>query len=188
MKKICISFAIVLIIILAFVGIYGGSFEKPTVKEYLRIHVRANSNDETDQAVKYKVKDKIVGFLSDKVAEFKTKSDAERYIKKNLRKIEGIADEVLRENGFLYESSARVALEEFPTRRYEDFCLESGFYDALIIDLGSGEGDNWWCVVYPPLCFTGSEAGYEYRSKIYEIINEFKKRNGESDQDTHTRF
>ena len=61
-------------------------------------------------------------------------------------------------------------------KRYGDFTLEQGFYDALIIELGSGKGDNWWCVVYPPLCFTGKGANYVYKSKILEIIKRFSEK------------
>lgn len=90
-----------------------------------------------------------------------------------------------RENGgrspggerFSYRSKASVREEEFPTRVYEDLTLDAGYYDALILELGSGKGDNWWCVVYPPLCFTGGECGYVYKSKILEIIESFKKKN-----------
>ena len=64
-------------------------------------------------------------------------------------------------------------MEEFPTRVYGGLTLENGFYDALIIELGSGKGDNWWCVVYPPLCFSGEGTNYVYKSKLKQIINDF---------------
>ena len=63
--------------------------------------------------------------------------------------------------------------ERFPTRVYEGVTLAAGVYDALILELGSGEGDNWWCVVYPPLCFTGGSVNVVYRSKIAQIIRQF---------------
>jgi stage II sporulation protein R len=73
-----------------------------------------------------------------------------------------------------------VLNEKFPTRSYDGFVLEGGFYDALIIKLGAGEGDNWWCVVYPPLCFLEAEytdgQGIKYKSKIFEIIENWKKK------------
>ena len=81
-----------------------------------------------------------------------------------------------KKNGFSYISKAKLAKEEFPTRKYDNLVLEQGFYDALILDLGSGEGNNWWCVVYPPLCFLETSPTGEnvvYKSKLVEIIKSF---------------
>ena len=88
-------------------------------------------------------------------------------------KIKAVADKVLKENGFCYQARVSVKNENFPTRVYDGVELKGGFYDALIVELGSGKGDNWWCVVYPPLCFTGEQTSYRYRSKILEIIRAF---------------
>ena len=83
---------------------------------------------------------------------------------------------MLSKNGFDYKSKVVVRNELFPTRVYDGFTLEEGFYDALIVNLGNAQGDNWWCVVYPPLCFTGSKTPIKYKSKILEIIKEFENR------------
>ena len=172
MKKVCISFLIISIIILGLTA-----FNQPkTQTEYLRIHIRADSNSQQAQSVKYKVKDAVTGFLTPYVAECTTKEEAEKMISSLLGKIEEVTDRVLLSNGFSYTSNARLAEEEFPTRKYQDFVLEQGYYDALIIELGSGQGDNWWCVVYPPLCFTSGNGNVVYKSKILEIINAFKNR------------
>jgi hypothetical protein len=92
----------------------------------------------------------------------------------NLTNIEKVANSVLAKNGFNYTAKARILEEEFPERKYQDLTLEEGIYKALIIELGSGTGNNWWCVVYPPLCFTGEGVNYVYKSKIYEIIKEIQ--------------
>ena len=65
--------------------------------------------------------------------------------------------------------------EKFPTRVYGEFTLESGYYDAVIVELGEAKGDNWWCVVYPTLCFTGGE-NVKYSSLILKVIEEFKQK------------
>ena len=174
MKKICIVFLGLAIIILSAAGL--ALSENNTRTEYLRIHIRANSNDYIDQSVKYKVKQAVVEYLTPFIAECKTFSDAENLLTDNLDGIEEVADRVLEENGFSYTSDAGVKNERFPTRKYGGLVLESGFYDALIINLGSGSGDNWWCVVYPPLCFTEGNGNYVYKSKISEIINDFLNR------------
>ncbi len=171
MKKLCITFLIIGIIVLSGIGLL--SYQEQPHKEYLRIHIRANSNISSDQQIKYIVKDKIVDYLTPFIAECDTKQKAENMLKNNLFGIEQVAKSTLRQNGFDYSVKASVKREEFPTRVYDGVCLESGFYDALIIELGSGKGDNWWCVVYPPLCFTKSGQGYVYRSKILDIINDF---------------
>ncbi len=171
MKKVCISFLIIGIIVLSGIGLW--SYNTQTHKEYLRIHIRANSNLDCDQQVKYLVKDRVVSFLTPYIAECDTKQKAENMLKDNLGAIEREAERVLRKNGFNYSVKASLKNEQFPTRIYDGVCLDSGFYDALIIELGSGKGDNWWCVVYPPLCFTEGGQGYYYKSKILDIINDF---------------
>ena len=172
MKKVCISFCVLSIIVLVAIGFLN--FPTPKV-EYLRIHVRADSNEQADQNVKYLVKDEIVRFLTPVLSECDTKLKAESVLNKNLKNIESVANDVLIKNGFSYTSSANLSEEEFPTRVYNGVTLSSGYYDALIINLGSGQGDNWWCVVYPPLCFVGEGVGYQYKSKLLAIINEFFK-------------
>ncbi len=143
--------------------------------DFLRIHVRANSNDDVDQKVKYLVKDEVVKYITPYAAQCTDKQTAIEVIGGILDGIEEVCDRVLKENGFDYTSRAQIRAEEFPTRVYGDLTLESGIYDALIIELGSGTGDNWWCVIYPPLCFTSGTADVKYRSIIYDIINKFKK-------------
>lgn len=171
MKKYCISFLIVAIIILSGIGLTLKS--DVTYTEYLRIHVRAASNEETDQAVKYKVKDEVVKFLTPYIAECDTKEKAQTLLTSRLKEIESVADRVLKENGFTYTCKADVRKEHFPTRVYDDLELVDGIYDALILELGEGAGDNWWCVVYPPLCFTGQGVSYVYKSKILQIVDRF---------------
>ncbi|MBO7377625.1 MAG: stage II sporulation protein R [Clostridia bacterium] len=175
MKKICISSICLSIIILT------AAFLLPQSKgneEYLRMHVRANSNGAEDQAVKYAVRDEIVGVLTPVVAECESKEALQNALYRHIPEIERAADRVLEARGFTYRSSAKLAVERFPTRTYGDLTLGEGYYDALIVNLGSGEGDNWWCVVYPPLCFLGGEEKFGYRSRIAELISLWRERHG----------
>lgn len=144
-------------------------------QSYLRIHIRANSNSEEDQSVKYKVKSAIVDFITPYIVECQSKTDAINVVINTKSQMEQIADEILSENGFTYKSNVVIDEEFFPTRVYDGFVLESDFYDAIIINLGTGEGNNWWCVVYPPLCFKGETENIIYKSKILEIIENFFK-------------
>ncbi len=174
MKKICITF-LVLVIIISTAVIYSAEQPQTQKGEYLRIHVRANSNLDIDQAVKYKVKDAVVEYLTPLAAKCTDKTTAQALISSNLDKIVALCNQTLANNGFNYASRANLRREQFPTRVYGDLTLESGEYDALIIELGEGVGDNWWCVIYPPLCFTSSVGNVKYRSAIIEIINRFFK-------------
>ncbi|MDE6868531.1 MAG: stage II sporulation protein R [Clostridia bacterium] len=177
MKKILAGLFIIVLVAatVVFVTKLGGQTATAET-DYLRIHVRANSNDQIDQSVKYLVKDEVVKFITPYAAQCTDKAAAIEVIGGILGGIEEVCDEVLRQNGFSYTSRASIRAEEFPTRVYGDLTLESGIYDALIIELGTGTGDNWWCVIYPPLCFTAATADVEYRSAILDIINKFFKR------------
>lgn len=173
MKKICITLEIIIIIFLTIVC--GAGCATTNESEYLRIHIRANSNSQEDQSVKYLVRDEIINMLTPVLADCHSKRSAVSVIERNKRNLEQIIDDVLSRNGFDYSSKVSVKNEEFPTRIYEDLTLESGYYDAVIVELGKAEGNNWWCVIYPPLCFT-TEGDFTYKSKIIEIINDFKRK------------
>ena len=170
MKKL-----VVILLLVAAVGLvalaFGGG-EEPA-QSYLRIHIRANSNGADDQAVKYAVRDGIVAYLAPVIAECGSKREALAAVRARTAGIEQTAARILREEGYSYGARAEVRREQFPTRVYDGVTLAAGEYDALIVELGTGEGDNWWCVVYPPLCFTGGNVDVAYRSRIYEIIRSF---------------
>lgn len=171
MKRItAIFFCIILIFGLVLVG---KNMESQVRTEYLRIHIRANSNSTQDQTIKYEIKDSIVEHLAPIISSCHTKQEFVSALQNNLGYIECIANEILAQNSFDYQSKALLTNEYFPTRTYDGVTLESGNYDAIIVNLGSGQGDNWWCVVYPPLCFLNSSSGYIYRSRLVEIINNF---------------
>ncbi len=171
MKKICILFLTLFIIILTAIGV--ASPQTPQ-SDYLRVHIRANSNAACDQTVKYLVRDKMVEAITPWVADCQSKAQAVAVIETHLNDLNEIGERVLRQNGFDYGVKSGIKREEFPTRVYENYTLPAGAYDALIIELGAGRGDNWWCCIYPPLCFASvSGANIIYRSKIAEIIERF---------------
>lgn len=168
MKKIILCF----VLVLGCLGLLIIATPAQTNSEYLRIHIRANSNLAIDQTVKYQVKDAVVDFMIPLLAECETLEESKQMVTENLSAIERVAENILWQNGFSYKASAQIKNEEFPTRSYGELTLESGFYDALILNLGEGKGDNWWCVVYPPLCFVnGGITANTFKSRILEIIN-----------------
>ncbi len=178
MKNVCIIFLLSIIISLTALGFSGGFCNtSAATNEYLRIHIRADSNEREAQAVKYLVRDKIVDYLTPIVASCETKMQAINGVRANLDGIEREAEKILSKNGFPYGASVQLKKESFPTRVYGEYTLPAGEYTALIVALGEGKGDNWWCVVYPPLCFAKPAGGnVVYKSKILEIIENWKKR------------
>ena len=141
--------------------------------EYLRIHIRADSNEDEAQAVKYKVRDCVVDYLTPILAECETKVQAMRGVEARLTELAEISTSILQQEGFFYQATAALTVEEFPTRVYDGHTLPAGEYTALLILLGRGEGDNWWCVAYPPLCFAATGTNVIYKSKLKEIIENF---------------
>ena len=172
MKKFRIIFLLTIIIILTAATILplaSCSFGVEKT-EYFRIHVRANSNDERDQSIKYAVRDEAVEFLTPLVEGAKSVADAKNALSFALEDLEKKANALLKKEGFPYLASARITREYFPTRVYEGLTLNAGEYLALIIELGKGEGQNWWCVVYPPLCFSHGGGDIVYKSKLAELF------------------
>lgn len=166
MKKACISFGLILIIVLSALLFCNDAGKT----EYLRIHIRANSNNLADQNIKYEIKDLVVTYLTPVIEKAKSKDEAIRLVENEKSAVNRLIDRFLKENGFNYTAKTDVRKEKFPTRSYGDLTLNEGVYDAVIIELGSGLGDNWWCVVFPPLCFTGEKVSY------YSVIAEFFKK------------
>ena len=174
MKKFFIIFGILIIISVVCVSVFGAIGKSESGNQnYLRIHIRANSNSDEDQGVKFAVKESVVSYLSPYLKKVQSVEEAMNIVQSKLRDIEKVSNGVLKKNGFSYSSRARLATEEFPTRSYEGLTLEEGIYDALIIELGSGTGNNWWCIVYPPLCFVSkndSSGKITYKSLVYEVF------------------
>ena len=183
MKKFIAAFFIIGAIAIFAIATSGIAKGKPSEEsDFLRIHVRANSNSTADQDVKYLVKQHVVDELTPIFASITTKAEAMDTLAENLAHIEKIGNFVLAENGFDYGCNAAIKSEHFPTRSYtlnqdSSVTLPEGVYDALILELGSGGGDNWWCVVYPPLCFLenniGGDTGVKYKSKLQDLINKW---------------
>ncbi len=161
---------VVLIVLIAIGCVIFNNNEKNNY-DYLRLHIRANSNSAIDQNVKYEVKDFLVGFLTPYLSNVNSKKDAENIINKLSYNLENECEKILNKKGFNYSVNIKISNEYFPTRTYSNTTLESGFYDAVIVELGEAKGDNWWCVMYPPLCFVNKNENsiqIKYKSKFYD--------------------
>ena len=167
MKKMMILVFVVVLIVV------GAMFlpQKSEEYDYLRLHIRANSNLSIDQQVKYEIKTMLVDFLTPQLCTVSSKEKAVEIVNDLKPIITKKCDEILLKKGFRYKSNVKVQNEFFPTRTYNNTTLESGFYDAVIVELGEAVGDNWWCVMYPPLCFVNkfeNDIQISYKSKIVE--------------------
>lgn len=171
-KIICLSLVIFGILLIFLVNFTNKRSHKDI--DYIRIHIRADSDCENDQNVKYIVKEQIMDYLIPMIAECQNYQDVYNLINRELDNLKTISDNTLQNQGFEYRSNVLLTQEYFPARYYNGNLLENGTYDALIINLGEGVGDNWWCVVYPPLCFLSATQTDSdkiiYKSKIYELI------------------
>lgn len=133
--------------------VYSESVTAQISDELLRMHILANSDSSYDQSIKFEIRDFVIDCI--KKEQVKSRED----IEKNIKKTESMINEYLSDRGAGYSCSVFCGKSEFDTRFYSDISIPAGEYDALKIILGKGEGKNWWCVAYPPLCFTESAVG-----------------------------
>ena len=130
-------------------------------EELIRFHVVAASDSWEDQTVKLQVRDAVIEALQQEMQNLTDVEQAKAYLAENLPKIESIANEVLAQAGMPDTATARLCVEEFATRVYDTFTLPAGLYESLRIIIGEGEGQNWWCVVFPSLCLPATTEGFE---------------------------
>lgn len=119
----------------------------------LRFHILADSDRNEDQQVKLEVRSLILDYMQDHLNRDAGKEETVQYLKDNKTEVEQLADRYLKEKGFDYQAKLELANCYFPARAYGDMVFPCGYYDAARITLGSGKGHNWWCVLYPRLCF-----------------------------------
>lgn len=132
--------------------------------DLIRLHVVADSDSETDQAVKLQVKDSVTAYLRPIMDECRNQKEAFSYLQENLPEIEKIANEALVRCGQDSRACVTLLKEKFDTRNYDTFSLPAGIYNSLRIRIGEGKGHNWWCVVYPSLCVPQSREAFRETS------------------------
>ena len=122
----------------------------------VRLHILANSDSEEDQALKIQVRDKLLNRAEELLTQSENRTEAEIALRAELPALEAIAAAEIAAQGYDYPVTAALEETTFPTREYDDFTLPAGDYLALRVVIGAGEGHNWWCVVFPPLCTTAT--------------------------------
>ncbi len=157
-----ISIAVLLLVVLAAWIIsytYAEDVNAGLSQNLVRLHVVANSDSAPDQALKLKVRDAIIEFMKDKLANSKDINETRAIINANLENIEQVSSKIIKENNSSYGVKASMGNYSFPTKTYGDIALPAGEYQALKVVIGDGAGANWWCVLFPPLCFIDATHG-----------------------------
>lgn len=159
-KKCVICFALVILMGLLLFYTYAGDSSGNNHAGIIRLHIIANSNSIGDQALKLKVRDAVIEHMQNQ-DDISTEEDVRNYITANLDRFEAIADGIIASEGYDYPSDADLGIRYIPEKTYGDITFPAGNYEALNITLGNGDGANWWCVVFPPLCLLdeGTEGG-----------------------------
>ena len=119
----------------------------------IRFHVIANSDSKEDQELKLKVRDKVIEYMVPKLSEVESLDEAREILKDSIDEVNKISLNVIKENNYDYSSKTMLSHENFPDKVYGDVVFPAGEYEAFRIVIGNGEGKNWWCVMFPPLCF-----------------------------------
>ena len=124
-----------------------------------RLHVIANSDSKEDQDLKYKVRDSLLEYMNNICKDCSSKEEAISLVEKNEENFKKIAEDTIKSEGYSYTVNINIGNFEFPTKTYGDISLPAGFYDALRVEIGEAKGQNWWCVMFPPLCFVDISSG-----------------------------
>ena len=130
-----------------------------TSSSLIRLHVIANSDSPEDQALKYLVRDAIVAELAPKLNNSSGIEESRQIVQSNLGNLEAVSREIISGQDYSYPVYAVLGNFDFPTRSYGELILPAGQYEAVRVVIGSGEGANWWCVLFPPLCFINVSTG-----------------------------
>ncbi|NLM34907.1 MAG: stage II sporulation protein R [Clostridiales bacterium] len=138
----------------------------------IRFHVIANSDSKEDQNLKLKVKDEVLKFLAPKLEKCTTIEESREILKRNNDEIKSIAERVIKENGYSYKVNSELSKENFPVKTYGPITLPQGNYEAYRILIGNASGENWWCVMFPPLCFIDITKGEVAEEKTLEQMKE----------------
>ncbi len=173
MKKIIAILSIIIIVMLTL----KTTDEVIIPSDSIRIRVIANSNNNYDQAIKQLVRNNIEGEITKLLIDAKDIDEARNIINDNLDKINFMVADILENNNYHLDYDVNFGYNLFPEKKYKGVVYEEGIYESLVVTIGGGKGDNWWCVLFPPLCMMESNdediEEIEYKSFIKEIIDKY---------------
>lgn len=136
-----------------------------------RLHVIANSDSKEDQDLKYKVRDNLLNYMNNLCNNCSSKEEAINIVSEHQEEFEQVALETIKNEGYNYNVNIKIGNFEFPTKQYGDISLPAGFYDALRVEIGEANGQNWWCVMFPSLCFVDVSSGIVPEESKEELQN-----------------
>ena len=154
---------------------YVNAVSEDIANSDFRLHVIANSDSKEDQDLKLKVRDKLLSYMNNLSKNCSSKEEVVEMANSHKEDLKEIAEQVIKENGFDYEVDVQIGDATFPTKTYGDISLPAGNYDALKVKIGKADGQNWWCVMFPPLCFVDVSSGIvpdSSKEELRENLNE----------------
>ena len=159
MKKYIFLIVVLFLFLLLSALSYVNAISNNLSDTVFRLHVIANSDSIEDQNLKYKVRDSLINYMNTLTRNINSKDEVIKIANTHINDFKEIAKNVIKENGYNYDVNVKIGNFSFPTKSYGDICFPAGFYDALKVEIGSAEGQNWWCVMFPPLCFVDVTSG-----------------------------
>ena len=159
LKKILIILILFITYILLSIFSYSNAVSRDISNSVFRLHVIANSNSKEDQDLKYALRDELIKYMNSISENVSSKEEAIKLANENKDEFYAIAKKVISDNGFNYDVNIEIGNFAFPTKTYGDISLPTGFYDALKVEIGNATGQNWWCVMFPSLCFVDVSEG-----------------------------
>ena len=175
--KLSLIFSLITIFIFISARSYSKNMFKNISNNFLRLHVVANSDSTEDQILKYKIRDAVIDYMKPYFSNINTKKDALEILNSQKNNITNLAKKIATDNGYTYPVTVFIGNFYFPTKEYSEIILPEGYYDALKIELGDAKGQNWWCVMFPSLCFIDISSG---------IVNDEAKENLEENLDNES--
>lgn len=158
-KYVIILLVLLILFVLTTLNSYATTVSKNLSNNFFRLHILANSDSEFDQTLKLKVRDNIIKYMETQNFSNASKEDVINSVQENLEKYQEIAEETIKDTGYNYPVSLKIGNFYFPTKEYGNISLPCGYYDALRIEIGEAKGQNWWCSLFPPLCFVDISSG-----------------------------
>ena len=152
-KRYLAIFLLLVIYVLFYSFSYANNVMSDLSDSIFRLHVIANSDSEEDQNLKYLVRNSLINYMNSLTDKINSKEEAIQLANEHMNDFYKIAQDVIKENGFAYDVKISIGNFAFPTKYYGDISLPAGFYDALKAEIGEAKGQNWWCVLFPSLCF-----------------------------------
>ncbi len=163
MRNFFKNFIILTILFMIFFALtaysYASNVSEGLAEDIFRLHILANSDSEEDQALKLKVRDAVLEYMKTLTADISDKQAVIELSKKHSDDFKKIAEQIIQENGYDYSVTIEIGNFYFPTKYYGNISLPAGNYDALKIEIGQAKGQNWWCSLFPPLCFVSVSSG-----------------------------